>query len=125
MIEPASAQAFEATPAIVWAKLDIEQIAEFAVEVSEAALRMTDHSDHGVGQSSKALGQQPHDDTFPRAWVTADEREPAFAGEGILDAPTEILDSRRHVQCLERNLRSEGTELQAVKSGQSNRPGRA
>src|ERR1700680_4936168 len=97
MIEPARAQAFEATPAIVWAQRDIEQIAEFAVEVAEAALRVTDHGDHGVGQSSEALGQQPHDDAFPSAWLTTDEREAPFAGEGILDTPTEVLDSRRHV----------------------------
>ena len=89
--QPALAQALEAAPAVVRAQRHGEDVAEFAVQVGQAALRMIDDAHVDVGQPGEAIGEQAQRHTFARARIAVDHREAALADLRVLDAPAEVL----------------------------------
>src|SRR5450631_2263257 len=118
MIEPTSAQRLKSTPTVAHPHADAEDIAEFAVEVAQVALRMMDDADREVGQASEALGEQAHDDALAGTGVAVDQREAPLAQVRLFDAPAEVLDLWRHIERLGRHLRGEGVPFQAIQGQQ-------
>ncbi len=72
MIDPAGAQRLEAAPAITDAHADAEDVAELAIEVTQAALWMMDDADGQIGEACQALGEQAHDDTLAATRIAMD-----------------------------------------------------
>ena len=95
-----------------------KDVAHFAVEIRQVALRMIDRADRDVGQSRETLGQQAQGDALAGARIAVDHREAAFADLGVLDAPAEVLDPRRHIDRLGRQFGREGIPLQPVQGEQ-------
>ncbi len=114
VIEPTGPQGLEPAPAVADADGDGEDIAEFAVEVAQVALRVMDHADGEVGEPGQPLGEQPHDDAFAGAGVALDQREATLTQVRLFDAPAEVLDLRRHVERLDRHLRGERVPFEAI-----------
>ena len=82
--EPALAQGFEAGPAVVGADADGEDIAQFAVEVGQVALRVADHADGQVVAAGQAVGEHAQGDAFAGAGFAVDQGEAALAHQGVL-----------------------------------------
>jgi hypothetical protein len=102
MIEPARAQRLEPAPAVADAYGDGEDVAEFAIEVAQVALRMVDDADGQIRQARETLSEQAHDHAFATARLAVDQRKAALAQVRLLDTPAEVLDLRRHVERLGR-----------------------
>src|SRR5665213_1198867 len=118
MIEPASTQRLKSAPAVADADGDGEDVAEFAIEVAQAALRMVDDADREVRQASEALSEQAHDDALAGTGVAMDQREATLAQVRLFDAPAEVLDLRGHIERLGRHLRGEGVPFEAIQGQQ-------
>jgi hypothetical protein len=119
MAEPGRAQRLEAAPAVVRAQRHAEQLAELAVEIPEAALRMIDGADGEIRESGEALGEQTQHHAFAGARFAVDHRKAAFADPYLLDAPQELLHARGDVEGLDGQFRGEGMPFQAVEGEQS------
>jgi hypothetical protein len=93
---------------------DAEEIAQLAVEVGHAALRMGQGADRDLAQAAEALGQHPERHALAGARVAGDEREAPLADVALLEAPAEVVELRGREQGLARQLGREGIPLQAV-----------
>ncbi len=109
---PLLAQRLEAAPAVAERQRYAEEVAELAVEVGDAALRVADHADGDVAQTGEPLGQDAQGDRLAGAGRAGDEGEAALAHLALY-AEAEVLDARRDVECLRRQLGQEGIPLEA------------
>jgi hypothetical protein len=114
MRKPDFAQGLEATPAVVRPQGHGKDIAHFAIEIRQVALRMVDRADGDVRQASQTIVQEAQGDAFAGARIAVDHREAAFADLGVLDSPAEVLDPGRHKERLDRQFGGEGIPLQPV-----------
>ena len=119
MAEPGGTQRLEAAPAVVRTQRDAEQLAELAVEIPEAALRMIDGADGEIREPGEALGEQTQHHAFAGTRFAVDHRKPAFADLRLLDTPQEVFHARGDVERLDRQFRGEGMPFQAVEGEQS------
>ena len=115
---PAGAQRLEAAPAIAYADGDAEDVAEFAIEVREVALRVVDDADRQIRKPRQALGEQAQYHALAATGVTGDQREAALAQVRLFDAPAEVLDLRGLVERLGRHIGGERVELEPIKGEQ-------
>jgi hypothetical protein len=115
---PAFAQALEAAPAIVRLELDAEQLAQFAVEVGEVALRMVERGHGDVGKPLEALGEQAQSDTLAGAGIAMDQGETALAHVLVLDTPQEVLDRSGDAQSFSGKLLRERVPFEPVEGEQ-------
>ncbi len=109
---PALAEDAGAGPAIVRRELDPEEVAEFAVEVGDAALRSAEDADGEILVGGELVDQQPEGDRLAEAGVAGDEGEAALAGE-VVGAPAEVFDLGGEEERLGRDLGGEGVPLEA------------
>jgi hypothetical protein len=98
-------------PAIVIREWHSEDVADLAIEVGDAALRMIDRADHHITQTAKALGQDAQRDGLAAPRLAGDHHEAAVA-DGGLDASGEAVDLRHRVHALDRDVRQERMKLQ-------------
>ena len=115
---PAFAQALEAAPAIVRLELDAEQLAQFAVEVGEVALRMVECGDGDVGKPLEALAEQAQRDALAGAGIAMDQGETALAHVLVLDTPEEVLDRSGDAQGFSGKLLRERVPFEPVEGEQ-------
>jgi hypothetical protein len=113
VVAPASAQSLEAAPAIVCGERYAEHVAELAIEVGDAALRVIDTTDDDIALLAETLRDEPECDGLSRAWVTGNHDE-AAVGEAELDAPAEGIDAGDCEESLVGDIGAEGVELEAV-----------
>jgi hypothetical protein len=91
VLGPASAQGLEAAPAVVRGKRDAEEIAELAVEIHGARLRVLDGTDDEIAHGCEAGVEQAESHAFSGAWVAGDH-DVAAVGDAELDAAQERVD---------------------------------
>jgi hypothetical protein len=113
VVVPASAQGLEATPAVVRLERDAEEVTELAIEIAGARLRVLDRADDDVPHRREATREEAERDALARAGITGDEdvaaiRDPEF------DATEEGVDTGGGVERVDRDIRSEGIEFEAV-----------
>lgn len=111
VLVPTSAQCLEAAPPVRRSERDIEDIANLAIEIGDAALRVIDDTEHDVALFLQAVGQDAEDDGFARAWAASHHGKAAI-GERHLDTTTECLDGQRYAHGLDRDARAEWIEFE-------------
>jgi len=113
MIGPPRAQRLEAGPAVVRGKGDAEQVAELAVKIHSAALRMFDGADDDVGQRAKSLGEKAQGHALAAAGIAGQHRE-AAVGDAEFDAAQVTVDGGRSEQRVGGHVGAEGMEFQTI-----------
>src|SRR3990172_3955585 len=91
ILEPLVAQSFEAAPAIVRRERNSEEIAEFAIEVTEVALGSDDDADGNVGDLREFSSGDSESDGFTRSGFAGDKGEPSVTNL-VLQTPAKVLD---------------------------------
>ncbi len=114
MAEPALAQRFEAAPTIGGFQRHRKDVAQLAIEIGQIALRVVDRADGDVGEFFEPFGKQAQDDALAAARIAVDHGEAALANLCVLDAPTEVLDLRRHIDRVDRQFRREGIPFEPI-----------
>jgi hypothetical protein len=114
---PALAQHLGASPAVVGAELDAEQVAHLTIEVGEIGLGPAAHADLDVTLLREPLGEKAQSDRLAGAGSAGDEGEAAFANQ-LLDTPAERLDAPRDMQRLHRHVGSERVPFEAIEREQ-------
>ena len=110
---PALAQHLGASPAVVGAELDAEQVAHLTIEVGEIGLGPAAHTDLGVTLRREAIGEKAQSDRLAGAGSAGNEGEAAFANQ-LLDTPAERLDARRDMERLNRHVRGKRIPFEAI-----------
>ncbi len=113
VVAPALSERFEAAPAVVALEGDAEEVAELAVEVAAAALRVVDGSDLDVAHLPETVGEQAKCDALATAGVTRDHHE-ASVGECQRHASGESVDFGRWPQRLDGCAGPKGVKGQPV-----------
>src|SRR5690606_18597040 len=75
--------------------------------------RMLEGPDEDIGQGAEALGKQAQRDALSGARLAGDHRE-AAVGDTELDAAEEAVDQGRGVERLDRDVGTEGIELESI-----------
>ena len=75
---------------------------------------MIDRTDRDIRQTPKTVRQETQSHTLPGPGIAVNHRKPALANLCMLDPPTEILYSWRHVDRLSRQLGRKGIPLQSI-----------
>jgi len=88
-----------------------EDVAELAIEIGHATLRMIDRSDDDVTKTTQPLGEQTQRDALAAARLASDHHEAPVA-DGEFYATAEGLHRGRHVQSLGGDLRTKRMKLQ-------------
>ncbi len=91
VIGPSHSECLEAGPPVMGGEGHGEQVAELAIEVHGATLRMLDGADQNIRQGAEALGEHAEGDAFAGAGIAGDHGESAV-GDSELDAADEAVD---------------------------------
>ena len=91
-----------------------KDIAPFAIEIRQIALRMIDRTDRHIGQARKTVGQEAQSDALPGPRIAVNHRKAALPDLRMLDPPAEVLYPGRHGDRLGRQFRGEGIPLQPL-----------
>jgi hypothetical protein len=110
---PRVAQGLEAAPAIARGERHAEQVAELAIEVGDAALRMLDDADHDVAERGEPRGDDTQGGGLADTGVAADEGEAALAHQ-VFQPPAEVLEPGRDDKRFRRDLGRERIPLEPV-----------
>lgn len=114
---PAIPQQPGADPAVVRRELDIEQVAQFAIEVRNAGLWSGQNADREIPLGGQLLDQQAQTDRLPQPRFSRDQSEASLAHR-VLHPPAEVLELGSEPEGFHRNLGSEGVPLQAIEGEQ-------
>lgn len=118
MCLPAGTQGFEAAVAVQGSQRDGEDLAEFAVEISQTTLRSFHHADGEVGQAGKTLGEEFQGFGLAQARLTGEESKAAL-GDARLDATKKGLHARQEVEGILRQARQEGIVRETIEGQQA------
>ncbi len=100
---PLLTQGLEAAPAVALRERHAEKVAQLAVEVGDAALRMADHTDGDVAQAREPVGQDAQGHRLAGAGRTGDEGEATLAHLAF-ETEAEVFDAWRDEERLRGQL---------------------
>ncbi len=112
VIEPIAFGCLEAGPPVMGREGHGEQVAELAIEVHGATLRMLDGADQNIRQGAEALGEHAEGDAAG-AGIAGDHGESAV-GDSRLDAADEAVDGGGGEERVGRHVGPEGMKLETV-----------
>ena len=91
-----------------------EDIAQFAIEIIQIALRVIDCANGDIRQFFEAFGEQAQDDALAAARIAVNHGKAAFANLRMFNAPAEVLNLRRHIDRFGWQLGGEGIPFQPI-----------
>ena len=118
MGEPTLAQLFEAGPAVVVHQVDVEHLADLAVEVRRPRGGAGDGGDPEPIGAAETIGEQAEGDALSGAGLAGDQGEAALAHEMLFDPDAEAVDGGAGHEAVDRQIGGERVPLQAVQREQ-------